>query len=481
MIFNIFERLQDTDRNRDIYHCLLVSKRWHSLALPLIWQDFEFHIINPRHVRLLDRLLEQPDTRARFEFVRSLFLKIHLRGERVVSLDRCQEIAQTVAQFTELLKLTTGLQSLRLVLETFVESNSDHSVWEQLREVNSGIMELTRVAGTKEYAHLFLDIAQPPWSLEDGVSEISRQYVEHLGPQTTRLHLFENAVQTAQWFNIMPRIRTLQFENTGNGSEGALLPFWEAIKNLSLEDLTLTRVPFPPRTRRFTSWQCLRTINLNQFNDVEGTCATILKSFPNLYALRLHNPINLTTYSTTTPIPEIVCTGLRIVVFTRCKPQRNLTAAIAKASPNIRVFMPPNNADDTDIITLIDHCPFLDTLSIDYCHQLTSLSFHYIPRAKHLRSFRFYVDHFMYFDMECIIALATCCPDLHSRGCRVQSMGEKNEESQRIIVREKLRGSSRFKRWVMKFIVWQHEGPALHIHTIDIDRIREDLSQSLQI
>ena len=83
----------------------------------------------------------------------------------------------------------------------------------------------------------------------------------------------------------------------------------------------------------------------------------------------------------------------------------------------------------------------------------------------------------MYFDEECITALATSCPDLHSRGCRVQGMVEKNEESQRIIVNEKLRGSPRFKRWVMKFIGWQRAGPALRIITIDIDRIREDISR----
>jgi F-box-like len=478
VIFNIFEKLQEVDRNRDLYHCLFVSKRWSNLALPLIWQEFEFHLAHPNQIRLIDRFLENPECRAHLQFVRSLSLYISLRGDRVLSYQRCCDICDSVEQFVKLLSACTGLQSLRLKLQTFVESSCHPLFWDRLETANASIKELVRVASLQKYSQLSLHIDQPLWSMEDGVSEISAEYVEALGPQTTRLHLSENASQAWQWLKSSPRIRSLRFDNTASDAEAALTPFWGAIKELPLEELTLSRVTFPPKTRRFPNWHNLRRITLNQFNDVEGTCATILSSFPNLFAVSLNNPLNFQPPATTTPIPQIVCTNLRVVVFTQCRTQKSLTAAIAKVCPNIRVFMPPTNANDADIITLIDHCPFLDTLSIDYCHNLTSVSFHYIPRANRLRSFKFHVDHFMYFDEECIFALASSCPDLHSRGCRIQpgsSLGEKNEKSQRMIVRERLRGSASFKRWVLRFIGWIPEGPALHFITFDIDQMRAEM------
>jgi len=87
----------------------------------------------------------------------------------------------------------------------------------------------------------------------------------------------------------------------------------------------------------------------------------------------------------------------------------------------------------------------------------------------------------MYFDEECIFALASSCPDLHSRGCLVQPsshLGEKNEKSQRMVVRERLRGNATFKRWVLRFIGWVTQGPVLHFITIDIDQMREEIADS---
>jgi hypothetical protein len=55
-------------------------------------------------------------------------------------------------------------------------------------------------------------------------------------------------------------------------------------------------------------------------------------------------------------------------------------------------------------------------------------------------------------------------------------MGEKNEKLQRIKVRDKLRGSATFKRWVLRFIGWVQEGPIYGI-TVDIDRMRNELME----
>lgn len=478
VIFNIFEKLREADRNRDLYHCLFVSKRWSILALPLIWQEFEFDLAHPNQCGLIRRFLDVPENRAHLQFVRSLSLYISLRGERVLTDERCIEICDSIELFARLLSSCTGLQSLRIKLQTFVETSSHPIIWIRLETANASIKELVRVASLQEYSQLSLDIDQPLWSIEDGVSEISREYVETLGSQTTRLRLSENASHAWPWLKSAPRLRSLRFDNTASDTEAALKPFWGAIKELQLEELDLRRVTFPSKAQRFTHWHNLRRITLNHFNDVEGTIATILSSFPNLSAVSLNNPLNFQSPPTTTPIPKVVCTNLRVVVFTQCRTQKSLTAEIAKVCPNIRVFMPPTNASDTDIITLIDHCPFLDTLSIDYCHNLTSVSFHYIPRANRLRSFKFHVDHFMYFDEECIFALASSCPDLHSRGCRIQpgsGVGEKNEKSQRMIVRERLRGTASFKRWVLRFIWWIPQGPVLHFITFDIDLMRDEM------
>jgi hypothetical protein len=87
----------------------------------------------------------------------------------------------------------------------------------------------------------------------------------------------------------------------------------------------------------------------------------------------------------------------------------------------------------------------------------------------------FNFQHLVFLDEECILALADNCPDLHRRGCRIAAVGKKDEKYQRILVREKLSGSSRFKRWFIRFVAWQPEGPPLDRIMIDMDSIRREI------
>jgi hypothetical protein len=137
--------------------------------------------------------------------------------------------------------------------------------------------------------------------------------------------------------------------------------------------------------------------------------------------------------------------------------------------------MAPDNASDSDIITLINSCHFLTSLMVDSCKELTSISFLHFPHAARLRSFMFDVEQLSSLDEKCIFAFAENCPDLHSRRFRISTMGEKNEKFQRMAVRDKLSGSARFKRWFLRFITWGEDGPYFQRISVDIDNIRREV------
>lgn len=475
VLFNILERFQD-DKPL-LNKCLTVSKRWYDIALPQLWYHFEFGIYHESQTRMLNRLMSIRDKCPNFSLIRSLTLYVHLRGRIVRSIGRCQEITEIITKYVDLLRICPGVRSLRIALHPFVESDAHPSVWETLQTSNITTMLLVQTITQREYSELFFDISQEKFHYEEGLWDIYQHYIDIIGGQVTKLHLCESAAEMWPWFNTFRRLRTLNLDNTGNPGEKTLSKFWDAISKFPLEELTLSGITFP-RQRKFKKWQnSLRMINLNRFNDIEGACSTILQSFPNLHSLRLHNSNSLANTNTSIPIEEIVCNNLRIVVFTRCRPQENIISQIAEACPLLQVCMPPNNASDSDIIKLIDSCQFLTNLSINYCTNLTSASIHYIPRAERLRSLLFNIEHFVVLDEACIRALAENCPDLHSRRCRFSTMGEKNERLQRIAVREKLSGTARYKRWLLRFIAWAQDGPHFQNVTVDIDSIRRETDE----
>ena len=472
VLFNILERFQND--KPILYNCLTVSKRWYDITLPQLWYHFEFGISHRPQTRMLNRIMSIRHKSPNFSLIRSLTLFVHLRGEIVSSIDRCQEINGMIRQYVDLLGICTGVRTLRIALHPFVESDARRSVWETLQTSNITILFLVQAIAMREYSELFFDISQEKFHFEEGLWDIYQHYIDIIGGQVTKLHLCESAEQMWPWFTTLRRLRKLTFENTGNPGERTLSKFWDTISKYPLEELYLSGITFP-RERKFKKWQnSLRMINLNRFNDVEGACSTILQSFPNLHSLRLHNSNSFPIKNTSVPIEEIVCNNLRTVVFTHCRPQNNIISQIAEACPFLQVCMPPNNASDSDIIKLIDSCQFLTTLSIDCCTNLTSASIHYIPRAERLRSLLFNFEHFVVLDEECIRALAENCPDLHSQRCRVSTMGEKNERLQRIAVREKLSGTAKYKRWLLRFIAWSQDGPHFQHITVEIDRIRND-------
>ena len=482
ILTNIFERLQDDKPT--LYNCLFVSKLWCSNALSNLWYHFEFRLSLKSQLQVLTKLLSADprgsvkSTNASFLDVRSLYLHVNLGGEIVVNTDRCQEIANTLRQFIHLLNSCPTVRELRIHLHPFVESNAHRSVWPELRSLNSLIDQLVEFASSRPYSELFLDVPQPQWHFEEGLSDIYFNYIQSFGPQITRLNICETASVTWEWLKPLTNLRRLAFQNRGIPGEDALSKFWDTIERLPLEELNLSRVNFP-RKRKFKSWKFLSAIILNQFYDVEGTCSTILHSFPHLRRLGLHNPIVLPSVETSVPVKKIVCSNLRTIEFTRCKPQKHLLSLIAKTCPHLRVCSPPDNASDDDIIAIIDSCKFLDTLTIDGCTNLTSLAIHSLPRTRRLRSVLFHTQHLEYLDERCILALVDSCPDLHSRGCRVAALGEKVETFQRVKVRGILSGTGRYKRWLLRFIKWRQYGPAFQRITIDIDEIRKETEKSL--
>jgi F-box-like len=485
ILFNILEKVQDNKRL--LFNCLTVCKQWREVALHHLWYHFEFGLApgHRSHLEILKRIIDPESLSAgeipgensqNFERVRSLALFIHLGGDRISTKTHSAEVEQALALFTSFLKKCQKLRSLRITVSPFVESDVDRSLREGLSAKNELMMELIKAVAEREYSELFFEFPLHAVHFEPSQVETYRQYIQHLGPQVTRLHLCDDAATVWPTLAGLKNLRRLDFRHTGNSGEDNLAKFWDTIGRFRLEELALAYITFP-RNRKFKNWDSLRSIRLNQFNDVEGTCPILLRSFPNLRSLALHNPPNnFSTVDPSYPIGKIVCTNLRKVVFTRCRPQKNILSQIAKACPHLDVCMPPDNASDEDVITLIDSCKFLTTLLIDGCRDLTSTSIHYISRAKRLRSLLYNFEHLVSLDEECIITLAKKCPDLHSRGCRVATVGEKNEKYQRILVRDRLSGSARFKRWLLRFIIWTPEGPFLSRFSFDIERIREEIS-----
>jgi hypothetical protein len=484
VLFNILEKIQD--HKGILYNCLLVSKRWYDLALRHLWYDLEICLWNKQQMRLLKNLITANSTtdlsslsseviNPNFPLVRSLFLSISLR-DRVVTAERCLEIAEDLGRYIVLMKACPGVRILRLNLHPFVESDAHISQWETLSASNALIMDLVQVAATREYSSLFLDIAQQKFRYNEELSLELESYVQALQSQITRFHLCETASMVWTWFPPLTQLRRLDFENMGNPGERALSKFWDTIAQFPLEELCLSGINFPHSTK-FKNWESLRRLRLNQFSDVDGSISTILQTFPNLHTVGFHNPSTILPSKAFTPVSvtKIACTNLRQIMFTRCQAQKNILSLVAKSCPSLQTCMPPDNTSDNDIITLIDSCPFLTTLLIDCCTDLTSLGIHYIPRAGHLRSLMFNFQHLVFLDEECILALADNCPDLHRRGCRIAAVGKKDEKYQRILVREKLSGSSRFKRWFIRFVAWKPEGPPLDRIMIDMDGIRREI------
>ena len=477
VLFNILERFQD-DKSF-LSNCLIVSKRWYDIALAQLWYNIEFGIYNRYQTRTLKQLFAIEPSSPNFRLVRNLELYIDLQAEMVTSSNRCQEIAETIKLYIELLRVCTGVRSLRISLHPFKDSDAHHSVWQELQVSNTIIVDLVHMASTREYSDFFLDISQPPYYFDEALSGIYQYYTQALGGQVTELHISESAALKWSWLAPLRRLRRLQFDNTGNPGEEPLARFWDTIAKLPLENLELSGITFPSG-RRFKKWgKSLRMINLNRFTDIEGTCSSILQSFPNLDTLRLHNSHPLpSTRTNHVPIKRVACVNLRTAVFTQCRPQKNIISQIAKACPLLQVCMSPNNASDSDIITLIDSCQFLTTLSIDCCTNLTGASIHYVHRAERLRSFLFNFEHLNLLDEESIFALAENCPDLHNRGCRISTVGAKNERMQRIAVRSKLSGDARFKRWLLRNISWAVVGPYFRRFQIDIDSIRKERNEA---
>jgi hypothetical protein len=209
------------------------------------------------------------------------------------------------------------------------------------------------------------------------------------------------------------------------------------------------------------------------FTNVEATCCIILQSFPSLRILAFNNPDHFAP-KYPIPIKKVVCTKLRTLIFTRCQPQKNILSLVAQSCPDLHVCMAPNNTSDDDIIALIDSCPFLNTLCIDNCKELTATAIRYLPRAPRLRSLMYGMQHLVYLDEDCILALAENCPDLHSRRFRIFPMDYKDEKFQRIEMRDKMTGNARFKRWLLRFAVFTG-GPPISTISINIDAIRKEL------
>jgi F-box-like len=479
VLFNIFEKLQDNKPT--LYKCLFVSKRWYNLSIHHVWAELEF-TGDKNSIQLLQHII--PDELSlRFAFardpncgrVRSLFLAMNVGNERVDTRDRCCEISRQILKYTELLKECIVLRTLRMNLYPFVPQNANPVFWSQLEPSNALLIKLVELAATKEYGNLFLDIGHKRWEYEDGLRDTAaaEKYIKILGGKITRLHILETATNVWSWFTMTPNLRRLDFENLGKAGEEVLTNFWEVLSPLPLEELNFTQIDFP-QSSKFHTWPHLRSLRLNQFNDVEATVSIVLSSFPNLRTLAFNNP----TCNIPRPVPlkSIICTSLRTLTFTHCHPQKGILQLIAQKCPHLQSVMPPSNTSDTDILALIDSCPYLHTLLIDNCTDLTAIAIRHLPRAPRLRSLKYNFEHLLFLDEDCILALAENCPDLHSRGFRVASLGRKDEKVQRNWMRDRIPGCARYKRWLLRFAEWRGFSPFLDIH-IDVDEIRKEIER----
>ena len=482
VLYNILEPLQD---NKGLmFKCLTVSKRWHRIAVRLLWYELEFWLRQESGPEAMKKLVGKhiPDETTEgsldpFTMVRRLSLYVELNNFTSIA-DYSLQMLETLELFVCLLKACPKLNFLRLRILPIPHDDR----WGGLiKQWNTAIDELVQLAASKPTpSELILDIAQLKYQWNPFVRGTLAPYVEKLNKKITRLHLCEDAKDIVPWFGWFTGLRRLDITNTGFNGASGLSAFWDAIEQLQLDELNLGGLEFP-RSREFKNWKSLQAIRLNEFLDVEGACYKILSSFPNLRAVAFSHPsMQKTDKSQYTPLPltdlTVACTNLRSFTFTHCKTQPELLAIVAKSCPHIQMCAPPDNASDNDLITLIDNCHFLTTLLIDGCTDLTGLSIHYIPRAERLRSLLFKFEQLVYLDEECIFALAEKCPDLHSRGFRASAMDPKNEKMQRSMVREWLQGTATFKRWFLRFMEWQQEGPYLQRVHFNIDAIREDMA-----
>jgi hypothetical protein len=439
----VFEKLQD--HKGTLYNCLFVQRRWHDPALSRLWYHFEFSLTSERQLTKLNRLITDNHLKdghhpvrshnANFSLVRSLFLSVNLRGERVSTTRRCDAINNALGKFILVLTECTEIRFLRLDLQSFVPMNAHLDLWQHFELYNSLIYDLVRIASQRNLDTLFLDVTQDRWQRQESSSAGVQFYLETLRSQITRLQLCETASTASSWLTPLSRLRRIEFENMETSGPDALMKFWDAISLVPLEELAIFGVDFP-RSRTFERWGALRTIRLNRFGDIHGAVSTILRSFPNLQNAAFHNPLRDSSHYEPLPVTDIVCSGLRKIVFIHCRAQKNLLSRVANACPLLQSCMPPDNASDEDIITLIDRCPNLTSLIIDGCTELTSTSIHYIPRAEQLRSLLFNVQHLVGLDEECILSPTNNCPNF-SHGFRVATLDSKNERIRRGMVRSR--------------------------------------------
>jgi hypothetical protein len=417
VFFNIFEKIQDDKAL--LFSCLNVQKRWYHLALPHLWHHFEFSISSKQNIRKLNQLvtdehlamhlsgeIDHSLINPNFTLVRSLFLSINICGARVNDRHESELLSVSIKKFIILLTSCTDVRYLGLDIRPFCPINASIAAWRALEGANGSLLELIQCAAAREYTTLYLDVSIQKWQYDAKTSDQIQRYLRCLARHTTRLHLVDRA--SSSWSSIAPllRLRRLEFENVGSPSIEACAAFWDVVESLSLEELALTGFSFP-HDRTFPKWQqTLKSLRFNHFSETEETVSKILTSFPNLRTLAFHNPLSSTIDNSAVANTQIACVNLRKIVFTHCRAQRNLLSQIAKACPQLQICMPPDNASDLDIVTLIDYCPNLTALLIDSCTELTSISIHHIPRAERLRSLLFNIHHLFSLDEECTPQLA---------------------------------------------------------------------------
>jgi hypothetical protein len=59
----------------------------------------------------------------------------------------------------------------------------------------------------------------------------------------------------------------------------------------------------------------------------------------------------------------------------------------------------------------------------------------------------------------------------------VANLGQKKEKVQRNLMRDKVPGCARYKRWLLRFAEWRGFTPFYDIH-IDVDEIRKEIAKA---
>ena len=146
VLFTVFEELRTLDdipehANWQIYNLIGVCKRWHDIAVPLLWREVYLASHPDSDTPYGDRLLATldlcPSAWANLQLVRKLRLRFHNNHDLVSSVRQCLGILQSMERMLHVLRATTKLTSLWIRFDPFIPLDcEDIELWTIVKQAN---------------------------------------------------------------------------------------------------------------------------------------------------------------------------------------------------------------------------------------------------------------------------------------------------------------------------------------------------------